>query len=336
MGRIREQRYDIAKALAIYLVVYGHLLNSMADDPTILITFCHMPLFFYISGYFFQRSTLRYSLLKCINRRIKSLLLPYLIWSGVSWIANACMIYLKGNGSISAVVCEFIDIFGLARSVWFLIELFIVMVLFLILKSFGEKIKCNLMITEICGWLILSVFVPGKWFAFYKFKWLFPFFLLGYFISQKPEVVKNIYSKGYCYIGLLFFVLAKLFYVEEYFEEYITFDYGSIKGILFGVVYYMVSGLGVSLILFCAEKIKIKKWGNIFADFGRYSMDIYVLHMFLVKFISFSPLSFRKKMYVFKYIWLPLYAGIIVIIIYFGVKKVLSKSKLYNISVGKI
>ena len=49
MKRIIE--FDIMKGIAIYLVVLGHLLNQIAKKDIILITFCHMPAFFWISGY---------------------------------------------------------------------------------------------------------------------------------------------------------------------------------------------------------------------------------------------------------------------------------------------
>ena len=54
--RNRLAEFDIAKGIAAYLVVLGHLLGQVAGKNIALITFCHMPVFFWISGFFLQKS----------------------------------------------------------------------------------------------------------------------------------------------------------------------------------------------------------------------------------------------------------------------------------------
>ncbi len=53
----RKIDFDIAKGLGAYLVVLGHVQQAVAGQCSTLITLCHMPLFFWISGYFMRRCT---------------------------------------------------------------------------------------------------------------------------------------------------------------------------------------------------------------------------------------------------------------------------------------
>lgn len=44
---------DVAKAIAIFLVVLGHVVSSNTTTKLVLYSF-HMPLFFILSGFFFS------------------------------------------------------------------------------------------------------------------------------------------------------------------------------------------------------------------------------------------------------------------------------------------
>lgn len=58
---------DIAKGLGIFLVVWGHCLhnNNVLHDVIYLF---HMPLFFFLSGFFIKRD----SFMTCFRKRSKS------------------------------------------------------------------------------------------------------------------------------------------------------------------------------------------------------------------------------------------------------------------------
>lgn len=81
----RDARFDLVKAIAIYLVVLGHVIqNALSDNGgdaffshplfEFIYTF-HMPLFFVISGYFAQRALTR-PLIRLVADKILQLVLP--------------------------------------------------------------------------------------------------------------------------------------------------------------------------------------------------------------------------------------------------------------------
>lgn len=86
--RQRETWIDIAKAIGIMLVMYGHVITS--GTLTNIIYVFHMPFFFALSGYLFGLSKRKYSFGGFVISRSKSLLLPYIYFLGILflyWVA---------------------------------------------------------------------------------------------------------------------------------------------------------------------------------------------------------------------------------------------------------
>ncbi|MDE6055339.1 MAG: acyltransferase family protein [Lachnospiraceae bacterium] len=88
MVKVRKDEFDIAKAIAIWMVVAGHLYSNVQNNTINFIQFSHMPIFFFISGYFLFRSTQKCTLLEICLKKTKSLLAPYFVWSMISFVAN--------------------------------------------------------------------------------------------------------------------------------------------------------------------------------------------------------------------------------------------------------
>ena len=87
----RDNKFDFIKGILIILVVIGHAIQALYGidnkevwyNPifNIVYTF-HMPLFIFISGYFFS-SSLKYSFSILLEKKATRLLVPTFIWSTV-------------------------------------------------------------------------------------------------------------------------------------------------------------------------------------------------------------------------------------------------------------
>lgn len=101
----REEKWDIFKGFAIFLVVWGHLIwEENYTVPATLIYVVHMPMFFVVSGYFAYYSFEKNSTTKIIGKKTKMLFLPWITWSALAVIMNCVRHFLISGVSISYVV----------------------------------------------------------------------------------------------------------------------------------------------------------------------------------------------------------------------------------------
>ena len=126
---------DIAKAIGIFLVVLGHVLRGLMNAGVIkdsatwnmldnLIYLFHMPLFFFLSGLFFEQTLLRRGYAGLLKNNIFSLLLPLLVWSyvqfGLQYIAS-------GSANVKLTLNDVLTApFPPRQQFWFLWTLFVV------------------------------------------------------------------------------------------------------------------------------------------------------------------------------------------------------------------
>jgi len=61
--KVRNNTFDIVKAIALLGVVLGHVLSNYEIETKLIwiIYFTRMPLFFFVSGFFLERSVSRYT-----------------------------------------------------------------------------------------------------------------------------------------------------------------------------------------------------------------------------------------------------------------------------------
>lgn len=333
----RSVDLDIAKGFAMYLVVLGHLLNQLAGDPAVIINFCHMPAMFLISGYLLASSLRRNAPGRVLKKKLKGLLLPYLAWSAVSFAANVARMAVSGAVSCEDVAREAVDIFLYARSVWFLVQLFLALLVFLAVFQISRRLPLSIGVLGVAVWLSLALLLPDRLLAAYKFKWLFPFFLAGYLLAEKPRLLFQVKERGLDRIlmgaSLLFPLLAAAVYRGDLFWQYTDFRYDSAAAVLYGILCYIISGLGIVLIFTIAHGLSRCRLKKSCAEIDRYSMDIYVVHMLLIKFIPF-PGGWGRLGFLFSYGILPLYTLAIVLFVWKMSAWMLRRFRIYRFLVG--
>lgn len=129
---------DTAKAIGMVLVVYGHTARGLQsaglgiDHDTFalvdsLLYSFHMPLFFFISGFFLPESLDKKGPADFMRGKVDSIVYPYVLWSLLQGSIEAVLSKYT-NGAIS-----FIDVLSLAwaprAQFWFLYALFLIFAL---------------------------------------------------------------------------------------------------------------------------------------------------------------------------------------------------------------
>lgn len=331
--KTRIPEIDIIKGLSIYLVVLGHLLD-LIGDPAPAINLCHIAAFFFVSGFLLHGSLERHGIGGVLRSKTRGLLIPYLVWSAVSLIANLGLSFIHGGAmTLQAFAAEFTDVFLRGRSVWFLIQLLFAHYVFLMCKKLVKK-DGVFWVASIVIYLLLCLILPDNWFQFILFKRLYGFFMAGYAVASLPNLrgiyVKSTVTRILAAVSCTYPLLVWLFFRSGLYAQ---MNAGALKplAVLLGMI---TGGVGVLLICAAATLLRNRRTGDVLAVIGQYSIDVYVMHMFLVKFLPVHTLVARLPVSV-TYVFMFVYAAMIVAVIYCLSAYVLRRSRFYCLSVGR-
>jgi len=205
----RIEILDIAKCLAIFMVVWGHTFTNselLGNPPLIakILYSTHMPLFFFLSG--MSISTKPISGLNewrlFLKKDILTVAIPYVIWSLVyskfSYTNVAWVLYgsWEALGKVETVT-----------SLWFLATLFVAKIIFQIIINLTTNKNNNHLLYSIIGTVlfVIGYFMPHPSIGY---PWCFDialeatgFMLIG--ISLKKAVLELSVQKGSLLIGLI-------------------------------------------------------------------------------------------------------------------------------------
>ena len=196
--------FGILSALAIVMVVAGHLgYNILTVGDLFPYYSFHVPLFMFISGYFYKQEEQERPF-SYIKRKARRLLLPYFIWNLIygllAWVLRAEGGFALGE-SISFKTL-FLDPFlhGYQYlynfAAWFVPVLFLIEMMNLLMRIVLQKIHLQyewliLAGTLAVGMMVVWLAVSGRVWGLYKMPgrilFLFPCFQMGQFYRQKLE-----------------------------------------------------------------------------------------------------------------------------------------------------
>lgn len=224
----RNKSMDIAKAIGIILVVIGH-----SDSPlTSFVYLFHMPLFFFISGYFYKDE---YSdkPLNLIIKRLKTLYVPFVAYEILFLLLHNIFLNINiysniNNFGIQAVnfynVKDFIKGFAhilffnrveqLAAAFWFFTTLFITNVIFCLISFYVKHVIKNNKHQEIFRTIIIIFsFTLGNVFAYFNIHTqmkvevalvVLLFFYTGYLYKKYESIIKiKLSASIICLIALI-------------------------------------------------------------------------------------------------------------------------------------
>ncbi len=287
---MRNIAFDIAKFIAILLVVIAHLLTGYGIEIPGIIVYTHMPVFFFISGYFLQKSNERYSTKKLMIKKITGLLIPYITWSAIACMTKIIPM-LATETEIEKYLITVFNTFVLADSVWFFLVLFYstILVIACVNNSKRHGVKLTIVI-----WMIVTLLPIGQILAIFRFKMLFPFLIAGYAIAERhfePNAQKNTITKiiqiSFTAAALLICLLIlRLLYVPKYYDVWQQFNLTQITNVPIVIGSYAISFGAVAIVLSISDiftQTRIAE--SILPKIGQSTSDIYVLHMPVVRLV---------------------------------------------------
>ncbi|OKY97752.1 acyltransferase family protein [Bacteroides sp. 44_46] len=286
----RNEVFDLARGIAIILVVIGH--SGCPEYLRNFIYLFHMPVFYTFSGYFFN-SKKNIQVFSFIKRKIDSLYKPFVIYSFVFLLFTN--IFYKSHIISKSISLEDFQKLGIHILIfknsipllpfWFLRSLFIINVIFLFEYTFMLRRKYDARILMIIN---LILFFIGSYFCMngthlplelQREFILLLFFTFGFYLKMIPSILK-IDNNLYLIIRILILLVCPFF-------AKIDLAYS----IIFNpIVLIVCSFCGITLLLdFCnflkqCKQLVITK--KILCLCGKHSLAIFALHFISFKIVS--------------------------------------------------
>lgn len=282
MSRQRIAHIDIAKGIAIWLMIVGHM--EISELTRLYIYSFHMPLFFMMSGMFFNKERCFVENLKTSTR---TLLIPYFFFSfinlSICWISPYLHpeLYYKMHGKdvlIAAIKGMFIGSdhitptsFMPLGALWFLISLFTIQV---VSSALSKMIKNDVLFVFFATCFSVCLFFVIKTNALFSIRstmMAFPFYVWGYFLRNY-----NIQNIPYKKVSSITLILYFIFIIPL--NGFCTIDeciYG--KSI---ILFYLNAVIGTVTVLSLCSSITQMCNCNIIETVGRKTLVILGLHAF--------------------------------------------------------
>ena len=261
--------FDQMKGIAILLVVIGHVVQfsyGIQDSSVVsMLAIFHMPLFFYVSGYFSYKPQTSWSdCMKRLGRRARTLLVPYFVFGAIG-----CL--LAGGG--------FTEWMKHPMEVnWFLYVLFIISAFFLLYEQLTKRVKS--VYAEVALWLLpyvglIAIKMYGmealgggnNYLCVNQLVTYYRYFLIGYMCRKYVKFNNLLFHNDLVYA--LGFV--------AYFAQWWLFDHHNMLLIFAG-------GLGAIIVIqrILMNSNENSKLSRDFTRLGALSLSIYVIHGFLI------------------------------------------------------
>jgi len=292
----RDDSLDIAKGFGIILVVLGHCLDGLKSSgyfppelswPTLaiyLIYLFHMPLFFVVSGHLAsgKHRPVRATLTKLLT----TIVYPYFLWSILAGLALVRLSnYTNNQPPISSL---YHILWAPIVPYWFLYALFFCHLWYLAIRKLSHRVQMVIAVAVFLAPLLLARYIP---------------------LMNVPIVFETVR-------GFLYFVLGVVSVAQVRQFGRWTAIAATILFLLFATVFYqsqLGGAYGVIAVLPAAISgiVATLAWSRMFAGvhgrfaralaltfvfLGRYSMSIYVMHIFFtagfriaLKRLAFTP-----------------------------------------------
>jgi fucose 4-O-acetylase-like acetyltransferase len=270
----RNAFFDNAKLVLIFLVVFGHMIQPFIDGSSGINTLYmwiytfHMPAFIFLAGFFAKGS----GHIAYIINLAKKLLVPYLIFQ---LLYTIFYYYIGKNGWQNGILYP-------QWSLWFLCSLFS----WHILLSFFKKLPAlfSVSLAVLIGILVGYFGEIGHTFSLSRTFVFFPFFLLGYWVTEEQVMWLKRKSVKIASLTMLVVVGAAIYFAPDFnsgwllaSKSYSELDLPALGGLARLLVYITSAIMAVSILVW------IPKAHNRLTHFGTRTLYVYLLHGFLIQ-----------------------------------------------------
>lgn len=277
----RVAYWDVAKAIAIICVVWGHCLQNMTTDSgywhtdfvsRLIISF-HMPLFMVISGYFAYNTLFR-SIASTLKKKAIQLILP-----SISWYLIVSLLAMAFHRDFRAE--RFGDIIAtLPYSYWFLKSLFVCYLITLIGARLMQWHKWTIILYA------TAIFSGGEILNYAGTISMLPFFLVGVIAHNYKDVLYN-YHKSITVVSALSFIVLFVMYDSSDYNMYLnpfTHSRAGYNALLIRILIGTLGSISILVLIRCISlKLRNAKIIKILATTGTMTLGIYCIQVIIAE-----------------------------------------------------
>ena len=257
----RDVSVDIAKGLGIILVVWGHTFNACPIRNWIFLF--HMPLFFFVAGFFMKKEEEDAVFL---YKKVRTLLIPFLFFYGCSLAIKVLLKYHSTGDWTFLTFSKFYTLSNINYPLWFIVCLFFTVIIF----HFFYKLKYSYI-----GFILLAI-IGAVLFRY----WI----SLPLYLSQAFVVSLLLYMGKLCYSAknriktlLILSLITLPFFVYSGITK-VKIDLGALT-MNCNFILFLLSCLGgISLTCLLSILLAKTKLSGTMSTLGRYSLFIFGLH----------------------------------------------------------
>ncbi|WP_172370830.1 acyltransferase family protein [Sporosarcina jiandibaonis] len=270
----RNPYFDNAKLVLIFLVVFGHMIQPFIEESSGINTLYmwiytfHMPAFIFLAGFYAKGS---WNMAYIINLA-KKLLVPYLIFQ---LLYTIFYYYIGKNGWQAGV-------FYPQWSLWFLCSLFSWHILLSIFKKIPAWFSVSLAV--LIGLLVGYFGEIGHTFSLSRTFVFFPFFLLGYWVTEGHVMWLKRKSVKIASLIVLAVVGVAIYFAPDFnsgwllaSKPYNDLGLPAFGGIARLLVYFTSAIMAMSILAW------IPQGNSRLTHFGTRTLYVYLLHGFLIQ-----------------------------------------------------
>ncbi len=275
----RSAWVDYAKGFGILLVVYAHLLSSayhagIATPQTFfeisdsVVYSFHMPFFFFLSGLFVESSLKKRGVKAYLTDKLSRILYPYFIWS---FIQVGAEVVFSSQTQMGATVSDLLAvIYKPWGQFWFLYALLWMHAACAACSYLGKFAAPALLALG----ALLFFFPISGYFALGGFSGHLLFFAAGVALKEWAQKMNQAGVPGW-------FVLLALavFFGAAYYAFARLIPPMRLFGSPYKLAYLLFSALGSFAFTALSQFLARRRWLPALGALGRYSLEIYLVHM---------------------------------------------------------
>lgn len=349
MANQRLQYFDVLKGIAIFMVVMGHVITMCIRDidRTPLFKFIseiHMPLFFFISGWFTCRTNGDGSLKQPdLMRRVNQLLVPMLVVSTL-WV-----FYFPHTGLESPLKSTFSGLWlnEWKNGYWFPIVLMEIFILYrIILPRLGSKHSMSHDVSIIAavwiGLFLLTYFFQytdaGQLLSFYLLASYWPAFMTGWLASRYRDGFERLITNGTANTVAIVAGGFLIYYIGWWWEfpgaQYVGND--ELHLIVARPLFHICLAIVAVAVFKPAVTVSLQRnpqsrWIRLWSYLGVKSLGIYLLHyFFLFPMGALRPLARDFNLGFAPMLLVATVMSAVIVIVVLGVIRLLSISPILS------